>query len=179
MPNPVGMTWYNSTCDGAYNFTPFQATHADFYWYPGRISYQNRDVRYLYHRWQNEFAFPFDWGCPLSTGLCPWQIHMKLWPRDEFALPDAYLFRHDNPRRLTIDQGSTNVQSGMLMNPESGIDVFPDGDYGGLFDGHGEIVGFRGLNPDNLAQSYPLALAPGAHGPPISLAVKRTATVMP
>ena len=159
LANPAQMVWHNSTCDGAYNFTRFQATHTDWYWYPYRISFENKNIKYLFHRWQNEFAFPFDWGCPLKTGLCPWQIHMLLLPLDEFNLPDAYLFRHDEIRKLGINQGSTNVQDRILMNPESGIDVFPDGDFGGLFDGHGEIVGFRGLNPDNLAQSYPLALA--------------------
>jgi len=165
LANPVQMALNNTTCDGAYNFTRFQATHTDWYWYPYRISYKNKNIKYLFHRWQNEAAFPFDWECPLKNGLCPWQWHMLLWPLDEYNLPDAYLFRFrdSEPRKLGINQGSTNVQNAIPMRWDSGTDVFPDPQYfwnwGGMSDGHGEIVGFRAIKPENILESYPLALA--------------------
>jgi pimeloyl-ACP methyl ester carboxylesterase len=171
LANPGQMVLNNTTCDGAYNFTRFQATHTDWYWWPYRISFENKSANYLYHRWQNEAAFPFDWRCPLYTTIlginfrdlgCPLQLHMLSLPLDESAVPDAYLFRHDDPRRLGIEQGSTNVQEAIWMNWLSGTDVYPDlldyWNWGGLSDGHGEIVGFRAIKPWNPLESFPLAL---------------------
>jgi hypothetical protein len=184
LANPGQMEWYNTTCNGAYNFTRFQATHDDWYWWPYRISYKNNNIKYLFHRWQNEAAFPFDWRCPLYTEVlgvrirdagCPLQLHMLSLPLDESVPPDAYLFRHNDPRKLEISQGSTNVQNGVPMSALSGTDVYPDLDYywnwGGASDGHGEIVGFRAIMHTNPLESYPLALA--ARGDWPSLATER------
>ena len=160
---PAQMGPSNTTCHGAFNFTRFQATHDDWNWYPYRTSFEAGNVEYLYHRWQHEAAFPFDFGCPNRPELCPWQAHMLDSPSDEAELPFRYLLRHNDVRGLGINEGSINVQQAIQMNGYSGTDVFPNPlyywNYGGTADGHGEIVGFRALIPWLLApQSYPLAL---------------------
>ena len=185
LANPGQMAWHNTTCYGAHTFTRFRATHTDWYYEPYRISYKDNNIGYLYHRWQNEAAFPFDWECPLSDFLCPiwgslnippynymfdWLDVVNIFrpiPADEVQLPDRYLFRVD------INQVSTNVQGAIPMNGESGTDVYPDPSYfwnwGGTADGHGEIVGFRALNPDNILQSFPLALAAPEYWPSLDI----------
>jgi hypothetical protein len=153
---PALMGWYNTVCWGAYNFTRFQATHWDIFFDPPRISFENKNIGYLYHRWQTEFMFPFDYGCPDKPGLCPLQDHMI-----EEPLPDRYLFRHHEPRSANIGQDNTNVQSMVQTSLKSGTEVYPNWWYwynsGGWIDGHGEIVGFRAIKPLTM-YSWPLAL---------------------
>jgi pimeloyl-ACP methyl ester carboxylesterase len=56
-------------CNGAFNFTRWRATHLEWLhtnlldFSPPRRAFDD-NIKYLYHRWQQEFAPPFDWGCP-------------------------------------------------------------------------------------------------------------------
>ena len=146
-----GLTVLNNNCWGSYNFTRFQATHEDGYWWPDRIEFGS-EVKNLYHRWQEEFLPPYDWKCPSVPLLCPLQPHMKYEP-----LPDRYLF-------VRTDEGDSSLQSRFDTDVFSDKDVPQYLSIGGLFDGHGEIVGFRGtyvdVDPDSFLtpESFPLAL---------------------
>lgn len=158
--DPVGMDGNNTTCNGAFNFTRFQATHTDQYWSPDRISFEDNNIGYLYHRWQTEFMFPFDYGCPNYPLLCGSQKHMKNRPPDEANLPDRYLFRQNGTRKTHIGKDNHNVQARMPTSLRSGDEGWPPWwcqNCGGWIDGHGEIVGFRGVAPFT-DDSYPVAL---------------------
>jgi pimeloyl-ACP methyl ester carboxylesterase len=156
-------------CNGLFNFTRWRATHMDWLdppdvllWDPNwpdfdpfsppRRAYSS-NIGYLYHRWQQEFAPPFDYPCP--PGGNPNEACLSFKPYSE------YLFIHPDTHVETIDHGSTNVQSMVVTSDLSGYDVFPPpsiANSGGEVDGHGEIVGFRGVIPFT-SDSYPMALA--------------------
>ena len=170
----------NTSCIGSHNFTRFQATHTDWFLEPYRVSYQT-NIKYLYYRWQDEFLPPFDWGCPYYFLECPLYFYMFDWwdvwfrgvAADEVQLPDRYRFRHPVALREGINQGSTNVQARVPTSILSGTAVshplLIDYNSGGGIDGHGEIVGFRGVDPDDPAESYPLALAARGEWPSRSI----------
>jgi len=154
--DPVGnrdcTPWYPgsaiSQCSGLIQWTRFRATHDDWFFFPTRRAFGS-NIKYLYHRWQQEFVPPTDYTCPpggnpfLPCGLL-------------FAIESDYLFVHSEPRVKGIDQGSTNVQSKIVTSLFSGNDVTPYNLFGGI-DGHGEIVGFRGFDLSVL-ESIPVAL---------------------
>ncbi len=131
-------------CQGLFNFSRYQTTHEDYWWTPAQRHF-GTNVKYLYYRYQKEGLPPFDYGF------------------------DHY-FSYQGPRVPTIEeameQGSTNVQSRISNSLLSDRDVPLPGLYLGAADGHGEIVGFRGVRPEvsidwaNLlwVESYPLAL---------------------
>lgn len=155
--SPGDMTYRNTRCHGAFNFTRFMATHEDWYERPRGRSFVN--VSYLYHQWQEETFFPLDYGCP-SGGplgiLCPTYTHMI--PGEV----DRYLFGHPDTHKPNIDQDSTNVQSVVSTSHNSYLDVNDLRWGGGSADGHGEIVGFRGLY---ALESWPLALTAQGNWP--------------
>lgn len=142
--DPVGnrsCTWGNLLCNTFDQWTRFRATHEDTFWFPLRREF-NSNIKYLYHRWQHESMPPMDVSCPVgpsaaSPGLC----HFPEW---------KYLFIHLEPRVLDIYSGSTNVQSAVVTS------LFSDPLFGAV-DGHGEIVGYQGL--DLIAgESKPVAI---------------------
>ncbi len=121
-------------CQGVGNFTRWRATHED--WLidpPARALGQN--IQYLYHRWQQEGTPPF-----LDNGSAYYLVYPEEAPEDPVD---------------SIGSGSTNVQSVVPTDLYS----YPSN---GNLDGHGEIVGFRGvdLNPfgGGFIESYPLGL---------------------
>jgi len=130
-------------CAGSSNFTRFQTTHDDWYWKPGRRTF-GANIKYLYYRWQQEFTPPFDWLCPGDEWWSAPGCFLLPRMRPE-GWPDAYLFGHPDVRVNSIHEGSTNVQSRVSTSVLSGLDVPTVDVLGGPFDGHGEIVGFRGV----------------------------------
>lgn len=172
-------------CNGAFNFTRWRATHLEwldppnvFFWEPEFPDFApfnpplrsfSSNVKYLYHRWQQEGSPPFDYGCPLggyrASGYGPC-LSGRQYYEYEFIHPDGVV--------ASIHDGSTNVQSVVATSLLSGFEVrFPDprgvcdelliplppplANSGGAVDGHGEIVGFRGVIPCT-SDSYPEAL---------------------
>lgn len=123
-------------CQGWFNFTRWRATHLEWIDWPLFNPPQRSfgpNVEYLYHRWQQEFNPPFDYGCP---GLPPGCLSLK---------PDSEYY-------FIVDGNCINDQERMMTKGDSGYDVpvsrvvyKPFGNEGGPFDGHGEIVGFRGV----------------------------------
>jgi pimeloyl-ACP methyl ester carboxylesterase len=117
---------YLRYCRGWDHFKRFYTTRNDWFWLPSKLQF-GTNLKYLYHRWQNEFNPPFDY---LSREL------------------------------FNVSSGTTNVQylfdadpdSGRAADHLSGLE-----NSGGWIDGHGEIVGFRGVKPLG-AESYPLGL---------------------
>ena len=161
---PDGGDLGNARCSGLFNFTRYQATHED--WWEGSDPFLNHaprrefgtNIKYLYHRWQQEALPPFDFLCPPFGLFCS---HMY---------ESDYLFKYDHDIRVSrIGQGSTNVQSKMPTSLFSGLVVWPwfslCPNCGGFIDGHGEIVGFRGVEPFGV-NSYPVALEAGENWPP-------------
>ncbi len=155
-------------CNGLFNFTRWRATHVDwldppdlFPWdpdFPDFTPYSppkrtySTNVKYLYHRWQQEFMPPFDFSCPPGGNANILCLSFKQYSEYKFGHPDAPV--------PSIYDGSTNVQSMVTTSVESGLDVFPPPSIensGGPVDGHGEIVGFRGVIPFT-SDSYPMAL---------------------
>jgi pimeloyl-ACP methyl ester carboxylesterase len=129
------------TCNGLVNFTRWRATHQDWVLDPLRRQF-GPNVKYLYHRWQQEFMPPFDYSCPEGT---------PVWPCLWFPALENYLFE--------VDAGTTNDQGRASTLWFSGWDV-PEYDplggvlgSGGTVDGHGEIVGFRGVMDKDLQTS--------------------------
>jgi pimeloyl-ACP methyl ester carboxylesterase len=129
-------------CSGAWNFKRWYAIRKDHFMEAPFVLTTHRVIRsnvgYLYHRWQNEMLPPFDW---LDTQF--------------FHYPSA-------TRDTSIHSDSTNIQAMIAFSASSGFDVYPRPPQGwvisgGLADGHGEIVGFRGVIP-NTTESYPMAL---------------------
>jgi hypothetical protein len=121
-------------CQGFGNFTRWRATHQDWLFDPPARTY-GQNIKYLYHRWQQEGTPPF-----LDNKSAFYLIYPEENPEDPVD---------------SIGSGSTNVQSVVPTDPDS----HPSG---GDLDGHGEIVGFRGvdLNPfgGGFIESYPLGL---------------------
>ena len=146
-------------CNGLLNFTRWRALHEDwmtdtiFLYDPPRRAFTD-NIKYLYHRWQQEFAPPFDYSCPEGGNELNWPC-LSGKPESE------YLFIHPATLETSIPDihdGSTNVQSMIDTDLDSGKDVPEIGfNIGGGLDGHGEIVGFRGVIPFT-SDSYPLAL---------------------
>jgi pimeloyl-ACP methyl ester carboxylesterase len=128
-------------CQGLVQWTRFRATHEDWFILPDRRAFSS-NVKYLYHRWQQEFVPPLDYLCPPGGNLLPCL--------SGYSYHD-YTFRMDPDTPAgDINSGSTNVQSRVtttmsLFIPFSGVD------------GHGEIVGFQGFNLLTM-ESNPLAL---------------------
>ncbi len=160
-----------SYCNGSFNFTRWRATHLEwltnnlFLYDPPRRAFGD-NIKYLYHRWQQEFAPPFDYSCPPGGN--------PLWPCASLKPYSEYLFGHPAPLRTTIHGGSTNVQSMVVTDLFSGLDVDPPPSIwnsGGGVDGHGEIVGFRGVIPFTQ-DSYPMALTAPEYWP--SLEIERS-----
>jgi len=167
-----------SFCNGLFNFTRWRATHLEwltntvipipvppyilFQYDPPRRAF-NDNVKYLYHRWQQEFAPPFDYSCPQGGN--------PLWPCASLKPNYEYLFIHPAPLSTSIHGGSTNVQSMVVTDLLSGLDVDPPPSIwnsGGGLDGHGEIVGFRGVIP-GTSDSYPMALAAPEYWPSLDI----------
>lgn len=152
-----GFDW----CDGLTNLTRWRATHLEILdipddgilFNPPRRNFSD-NIKYLYHRWQQEFTPPFDFMCPDEGS--------SIIPCMSFKPESEYLFGHPDDRALSIYAGSTNVQAEVLTDLQSALDVVPPTptwNNGGLVDGHGEIVGFRGLMEGFLeTDSYPMAL---------------------
>lgn len=113
-----------SQCQGLVQWTRFRATHEDWFLLPPRRALGS-NIKYLYHRWQQESVPPLDFLLPLP-----------------YPLDTEYTFVHPDTRVLGIHENSTNVQS---MIVTSRLD-YPGTEFlSGLSDGHGEIVGFRGV----------------------------------
>jgi hypothetical protein len=165
-------------CNGLFNFTRWRATHLEwlttkitiFPWEfdPPRRAFTDK-IKYLYHRWQQEFAPPFDFACPPGS---------RYWDCGSGRPYEEYLFDyHPDTHVYTIqqalEQGSTNVQSEVLTDLLSHYDAprYDGDDLTGELDGHGEIVGFRGVKP-GTSDSYPLALDAPEYWP--SLAIERS-----
>ena len=154
-------------CNGLFNFTRWRATHLEWLhtWFldtspPQRAFSDN--IKYLYHRWQQEFAPPFDYTCPQGGNILPC---LSLKQNHE------YLFGHPATHKSSIYEGSTNVQSMVTTSIWSGLDVYPPPSVwnsGGGLDGHGEIVGFRGVIP-GTSDSYPLALKAPEYWPSLDI----------
>jgi pimeloyl-ACP methyl ester carboxylesterase len=140
-------------CFGQDNFTRAQTVHTDWIhtdYDLAEVRNFKTNVKFLYHRWQIEALPPYDW-----------------W-RDE----QLFSYHGGNLDRVTsleaaIELGSTNIQAKVVTRPGSGDEVpLLIGNVLGLADGHGEIVGFRGVipvistDPLNIfsVESYPLAL---------------------
>jgi len=128
-------------CQGLVQWTRFRATHEDWFLFPPRRVFGS-NIKYLYHRWQQESVPPTDVLLPLP-----------------YPLDTEYTFVHPAvPRVLTIHENSTNVQS---MIVTSRLD-YPGTEFlSGLVDGHGEIVGFRGAYLDlstGTIESHPYGL---------------------
>ena len=139
VPNYEGWvvsTW-TSTCNGLLNFTRFQATHEDWFYFPPPREFGS-NIKYLYHRWQQEFGPPYDYSCPGGGNELNWPC-LSLLPAED------YLFGHPATPVTSIHHGSTNVQDMVDTELFSGKDVPVVGsNFAGGLDGHGEIVGFRG-----------------------------------
>ena len=139
--DPVGnRTCVPGYCGGYQLFTRHYTVREDSWNDPPKRELGS-NIKYLYHRWQNEFDPPWDHE---ST---KYFNHPALLLT---SIPET----HD---------GSTNVQFSVPTSLDSGLDVPPpDGpNYGGGTDGHGEIVGFRGswFNPIGFdTYSWPLGL---------------------
>lgn len=129
-------------CAGWSNFTRYRAVHEDYVFPPPPFQRSfGPNVKYLYHRWQEEFTPPFDFQCPGDLLHPPPPIALCQQP-----LPFTYLFGH--PELLPvidIHRHSRNVQSKIETSLLSGMNVPTIDLLGGPFDGHGEIVGFRGV----------------------------------
>jgi len=135
---PDSMYW---ECPGfLMQMTRYRAIHEDVFLLPDPRTFGS-NIKYLYHRWQQESAPPFDSAFPLPGLIlnCPF---------DEAE--HDYLFNlPGRPRVCGIGQGSTNVQSKIPTNLFSGCEldsrwwICPD--LLGGFDGHGEIIGWRGV----------------------------------
>jgi len=130
-------------CSGDNHFKRFYTLREDWFWFPPKRQL-GANIKYLYHRWQTEYQPPFDWGS------------------------SEYLDYPGDPKG-GINQGSTNVQAKVGASLTSGEDVpASEGgpNYLGGLDGHGEIVGFRGVFDNFLPdgefwlafESWPLAL---------------------
>ena len=133
---------YVPFCSGLLNFTRWRVTHADQFVLPPQRDF-GANIKYLYHRWQQEFAPPFDYSCPQGgqSGSIPNPLCLS--GHEE----SSYLFGHPEPLTTSIQGGSVNVQAIFPTSLYSGYDVFPRPyleNSGGGLDGHGEIVGFRG-----------------------------------
>jgi pimeloyl-ACP methyl ester carboxylesterase len=135
-------------CNGGANFKRWYAIRKDHFMEAPFVLTTHRELRtnieYLYHRWQTEFTPPFDWL-------------------------DTQLFYYPSATRVTSIHGnSTNVQAIAATSLISGYDVYPRAagwsNLSGWFDGHGEIVGFRGVIP-GTTESYPMALKAQGHWP--------------
>lgn len=119
-------------CQGLLQWTRLRATHEDWFILPDNREF-GQNVKYLYHRWQQEGPPPVDFLLPLPP------------PLDSY-----YLFEYQGTRVFGINQGSANVQSKVVTPPGNIFDPIT------LVDGHGEIVGFHGINPLALkAQNWP------------------------
>ncbi len=148
-------------CNGLFNFTRWRATHVDwmtniiFLYDPPKRAFGN-NIKYLYHRWQQEFAPPFDYSCPNGeqSGSIP-------WPCASGKQESEYLYDHPEALETSIYADSNNIQSIFATSLYSGYDAYPRPGWpensGGGLDGHGEIVGFRGVIP-GTSDSYPMAL---------------------
>ena len=128
-------------CNGGANFKRWYAIRKDHFMEAPFVLTTHRELRtnveYLYHRWQTEFQPPFDWL-------------------------DTQLFYYPSATHVTSIHGdSTNVQALAATSLLSGYDIYPRPsgwvNSGGWNDGHGEIVGFRGVIPWTK-ESYPMAL---------------------
>jgi len=182
----IGVHAWTSTCNGLFNFTRWRAIRTDAMdrscnpfdpdpWYPAKRDF-GPNIKYLYHRWQQESTPPFDFSCPAGHEE---KNYLRWICGSLYKAESEYLFSHPDTRKTGINQGSVNVQSILDTELDSGKDVpVPFGNFGGTFDGHGEAVGFRGFliggtfpdfdswlnhiidNPLNLLgfESYPLGL---------------------
>ncbi len=119
-------------CQGLVQWTRWRATHEDWFILPDRRAF-GPNVKYLYHRWQQEGVPPIDYLLPLP-----------------YPLDTEYTFEYQGTRVFGINQGSANVQSVVDTTWSFSIPF-------SLVDGHGEIVGFQGFNLLTM-ESNPLAL---------------------
>ena len=147
--DPVGnrsCTSGNLICNTLDQWTRFRATHEDKFWFPLPREF-GTNIKYLYHRWQDEALPPIDFKCPYI-------------PNPADAAPplcilfSTYLFTHPDSRVTNIHSGSRNVQSVIVTNRYSDP-YFPY--LFGAIDGHGEIAGYRGLDLAG-GESNPLAI---------------------
>ena len=145
---------FGTFCQGYETFERYHVVRKDWYSSPDKRKLSS-NIEYLYHRWQKEFVPPFD--------SCFWNSLINF---DITSPPtQTELFEFDPPRPMasTIGAGSTNVQSRVATSMLSGYDGprsgygFNADNSGGWCDGHGEVVGFRGLE-NMTAESWPLAL---------------------
>jgi len=115
----------NTFCNGTWNFKRYYAMHKDWSTLPAHREF-GTNIKYLYHRWQQEGQPPFDFGCPGTLGC---------------LANSQYYFDHPAQRVTSIHGDSTNVQSIVPTSLLSGHDVYPPHALSILFgiaDGHGE-----------------------------------------
>ncbi len=129
----VGGAW----CRGWDTFKRFYAVRRDDRFALPDLIHFGTNIKYLYHRWQKEFNPPFDYLF------------------DEF-------FLHSGTLALFGVHGPGNSYQALIpTNPFSGFEAIPRNgglwNSGGANDGHGEIVGYRGVIPFG-DESYPVAL---------------------
>jgi len=99
------------------------------------------NIGYLYHRYQLEAAFPFDY---LAGGPMPAYIPGS----GSYNIQD-YFFDHPAPRVSTQVEDGTNFQKPVVTCADGNDPQVPEIKCTGL-DGHGEIVGNRGYDLDSL-----------------------------
>ena len=133
MPSVFGGEW----CKGWDTFKRFYAVRKDDRFELPDLIHFGTNIKYLYHRWQKEFNPPFDYLI------------------DEFFLHSGTL------APFGVYGPGNSYQALIPTNPLSGFEAFPRNGWwwnsGGLADGHGEIVGYRGVIPFGN-ESYPVAL---------------------
>ncbi len=88
MPSYSPGTFLNPNhCSGDNHFKRFYAVRNDWWFFPSKRQF-GTNIKYLYHRWQEEYQPPFDW---LSKEL--------------------FAFTHPRPHSQSIGEGTTNVQA--------------------------------------------------------------------
>jgi len=127
---PTSPTNSLTHCNGDWHFRRYPTVRKDFS-FDASLREIGPNIKYLYHRFQKEW-FPPYWDYK--------QTHL-------FNFPDVTHVTSIN--ETSRDDINSNVQSEAGMNPRSGEDVpsslSPIPNLLGGLDGHGEIVGFRGV----------------------------------
>jgi hypothetical protein len=113
------------------------------------------NVRHFYHRWQQEFLFPFDFNssAPISRGKLSSDI---LGPNYQAAVLENGAGIQDRNKTCgvgPVDRALAAAQALLGLIPEGGDQPTDPRDNSltcGGFDGHGEIIGLRTRQPYGL-----------------------------
>ncbi len=130
----------------------------------GRLTSFRSNIKRLYHRWQLETYFPYDWDANYHFG------HAGRFSNTDILAPNFQAAVQENPGVTNRDLDKTCLDSNFL-DPRGAVSFGGNALRCRSWDGHGEIIGMRAVTGAPLPINrnlQPLALTANPHDWPFA-----------